>query len=266
MEAWAGTDGLFEEWHDSIEIPLLGDVAAGEPYAAFPVEDMLAVPATLWGGRKVFALRVRGSSMIDEGIHHGDYLIVEPREVAENGQTVVAEVDGCVTVKKLYREADGAVRLQPANSELLPLIVRGSQIRIIGVVTGVLRKMGFSGARRPNGEQPRRRSTRAPSRQPRRSAAAGDSVPIDLEVNAIDAQIERWNEAMAQAKRDRRLRSHVGQMAELGRDLTTLRDWCARTEKPSLRRALLVEAAAVMRRMQRFANVTAVRLPDLVLH
>ena len=76
----------------------------------------------------------------------------------------------------------------------------------------------------------------------------------------------RWNVAITHAKQDRRLRRHVTQMEELGRDLQALRDWCARTHKPGLRRALLTEANKVMRRMQRFASVTPVRLPDLVLH
>ncbi len=131
------------EMSQTVEIPLLGAVAAGEPYHAFAVDDTLTVPTTLWGGKEVFALRVRGTSMIDEGIHNGDYLIVEPRAAADNGQTVVAEIDGAVTVKKFYREPDGAIRLQPANPDMLPLIVRGKQVRIIGVVTGILRKFGF---------------------------------------------------------------------------------------------------------------------------
>src|SRR5213594_5104230 len=74
----------------AVTIPLLGTVAAGLPFQAFPVEGTLELPAGLWGGRSVFALRARGSSMIDEGIRDGDYLIVEPRETAEVGQTVVA--------------------------------------------------------------------------------------------------------------------------------------------------------------------------------
>src|SRR5512143_254610 len=146
MEAWqdawlAREDEL--EWCDTIEVPLLGVVAAGEPYEASVLDEALNVPTALWGGKQVFALRVRGQSMIDEGIHNGDYLIVEPRATADNGQTVVAEIDGCVTVKKYFREADGQVRVQPANPEMLPLIVRGKDVRIIGLVTGVLRKFGF---------------------------------------------------------------------------------------------------------------------------
>src|SRR5574341_689181 len=145
---WAMEEGGTLEFCDTVEIPLLGVVAAGEPYRAFPLEETLNIPTTLWGGKQVFALRVRGNSMLDEGIHNGDYIIVEPRAVAENVQTVVAEIDGAVTVKKFYREADGQVRLQPANPELLPLTVSGQQVRIIGVVTGVMRKFGFTEKRR----------------------------------------------------------------------------------------------------------------------
>jgi repressor LexA len=268
MEALRATDR--EEAFElcaTMDIPLLGVVAAGEPYHAFSVEDTLAVPKTLWAGKQVFALRVRGSSMIDEGIHNGDYLIVEPRATADNGQTVVAEIDGCVTVKKYYREADGQVRLQPANPEMLPLTVRGNHIRIIGVVAGVLRKFGFSDkpslAATP--PPPAVESPRA-APKPRRPATAGDAASIELGVNVIDSQLIRWDAAIAHAKQDKRLRAHVAQMEELRRDLQSLRDWCARTHKPGLRRALLGEANKVMRRMQRFASVTPVHLPDLVLH
>jgi repressor LexA len=244
------------------EIPLLGVVAAGEPYQAFAVDETLTVPATLWGGRAVFALRVQGNSMIDEGIHHGDYLIVEPRASADNGQTVVAEIDGGVTVKKYFREPSGEVRLQPANPEMLPLIVRGGEVRIIGVVTGILRKFGFGD--RHAAALPAARCSEPPTaKRPRPTA---DAASLDLEVNVIDAQLARWNAALTHAAHDRRLRRHVATMEGLARDLQTLRDWCVRTHKPGLRRALLSEANQVMRRMQRFASVTPLRLPDLVLH
>ena len=119
----AGWEAVAVEVGSAVTIPLLGTVAAGLPFQAFPVEGTLELPAGLWGGRTVFALRARGSSMIDEGIRDGDYLIVEPRETAEVGQTVVAEVDGGVTVKRLCRETDGRLRLQPANPDMLPLVV-----------------------------------------------------------------------------------------------------------------------------------------------
>lgn len=272
MDTWQGLWATAAEdpgdFCETIEIPLLGVVAAGEPYHAFALEETLNVPTTLWAGKQVFALRVRGNSMIDEGIHNGDYLIVEPRHVAENGQAVVAEIDGCVTVKKYYREADGQVRLQPANPEMLPLTVRGDHVRIIGVVVGVLRKFGF-GEKRPApgatdhraGDMPREAT------QPSRAAASSrDIASLDLAVNVIDSQLIRWNAAIAHAKQDKRLRRHVVQMEELGRDLQALRDWCARTHKAGLRRALITEANRVMHRMQRFATVTPVSLPDLVLH
>jgi repressor LexA len=263
LSGWATAEEDELEFCEMEEIPLLGVVAAGEPYQAFVVDETLSVPTTLWGGKSVFALRVQGNSMVDEGIHNGDYLIVEPRATAENGQTVVAEIDGAVTVKKYFREADGQVRLQPANPEMLPLIVRGKDVRIIGLVTGILRKFGFGEKHGTTAPIVRRTASVAPPPRPRPTE---DTASIDLEVNVIDSQIARWTAAIAHAKQDRRLRRHVTQMEELGRDLQALRDWCARTHKPGLRRALLAEANKVMRRMQRFASVTPVRLPDLVLH
>jgi repressor LexA len=263
LSAWAMAEDNEFEVCQMDEIPLLGVVAAGEPYQAFAVDETLTVPTTLWGGKSVFALRVQGNSMIDEGIHNGDYLIVEPRATADNGQTVVAEVDGCVTVKKYFCEADGQVRLQPANAEMLPLIVRGKDVRIIGLVTGILRKLGFGEKHAAPAPVVRRSEPMVPAARPR---PIQDTVSIDLAVNVIDSQLTRWTAAIAHAKQDRRLRRHVTEMEELLRDLQALRDWCARTHKPGLRRALLTEANKVIRRMQRFASVTPVRLPDLVLH
>lgn len=254
----------------TMAIPLLGVVAAGEPYQAFAIDETLSVPTTLWGGKHVFALRVRGDSMVDEGIHNGDYIIVEPRTAAENGQTVVAEIDGCVTVKKYYRGSDGQVRLQPANPEMLPLVVRGQQVRIIGVVTGILRKFGFGEKHAPAADRtvsPSRTVAKPrPASAPATDSSVADTSCIELAVNVIDRQLTRWNAAVEHAKHDKRLRRHLVQMEELGRDLQSLRDWCARTHKPGLRRALIAEANKVMRRMQRFAAVTPVRLPELVLH
>ena len=262
LSGWAIAEDEGFEFCGMEQVPLLGVVAAGEPYEAFAVDETLNVPTTLWGGKSVFALRVQGNSMIDEGIHNGDYLIVEPRATADNGHTVIAEIDGCVTVKKYFREADGQIRLQPANPQMLPLIVRGKEVRIIGVVTGVLRKFGF-------GERasapPARHGAPAPKPAPPRRSLE-DPAAIDLAVNVIDTQLNRWNAAIAHARQERRLRRHLTAMEELGRDLQALRDWCARTNKPGLRRALLAEANKVIRRMQRFASVTPVRLPDLVLH
>lgn len=269
MEAWqdawlAREDEI--EWCDTVEVPLLGVVAAGEPYEACALNETLDLPTALWGGRQVFALRVRGQSMIDEGIHNGDYLIVEPRAAAENGQTVVADIDGCVTVKKFYREADGQVRLQPANPEMLPLRVSGERVRIIGVVAGIVRKLGFEKNRSQPAALPGAAAARVSSAVRRAPAHETDSASLELAVNVMDSQLVRWQAAIARARQDRRLRRHVVQMEELCRNLQAVRDWCARTRKASLRRALVAEANRIMRRMHRFATVTPVELPELVLH
>ena len=95
--AKAGWAAVELELAPAVTIPFLGTVAAGMPLRAFPVEGALELPAALWGGRKVFVLRARGSSMIDEGIRDGDYLIIAPRKTAEVGQTVIAEAEGGVT-------------------------------------------------------------------------------------------------------------------------------------------------------------------------
>jgi hypothetical protein len=227
----------------------------------FSVEESLDVPESLWHGRKVFALRVRGQSMVDAGIRDGDYLIVEPCEMADNGRTVVAEIDGHVTVKKLFRSPGGQVRLQPANPEMLPLIVSGDQVRIRGVVVGVLRKYGFK-AEAPR-QRPAARSTLPPTasatpRPARRPPA--DAETLDLSLNAIDAQLERWRQLSDAAARASTARERA-QMAVLGRDLQALREWYARTTKVGLRRAILTDANRIIRRMQRYAAAHALDCP-----
>lgn len=245
---------LDEAWtmEGTVAIPLLGEVAAGRPIEMFSVEETLDVPESMWQGRKVFALRVRGQSMIDAGIHDGDYLIVEPTENADDGRTVVAEVDGQVTVKKLFRAPGGQVRLQPANPEMLPLIIGGDQVRIRGLVVGVLRKFGF----RPPPAHPRRAPRPAPAlatpRPARRPSVEGET--LDLSLNAIDAQLERWR--VVNERQPARNARERAQLAQLGRDLQALREWYARTVKPVLRRALLADANRIIRRMQRHAAKT----------
>jgi hypothetical protein len=243
------------EMEGTVTIPLLGEVAAGKPLEMFSVEDSLDVPESLWHGRKVFALRVRGQSMVDAGIRDGDYLIVEPRETADDGRTVVAEIDGHVTVKKLFRSPGGQVRLQPANSQMLPLIVSGDQVRIRGVVVGVLRKYGFKAEpRERSAARPSVRPT-APSARPARRSAT-DIDTLDLSLNAIDAQLERWRILTEQAAPSSTATQRA-QMAVLGRDLQALREWYARTTKAVLRRAILADANRIIRRMQRHAAAHA---------
>jgi repressor LexA len=122
-------------------LPLLGLIAAGRPIEAVSAPETLGIPAEMLPARgNCFVLKVQGNSMIDEHIADGDYVIVEAREDARNGETVVALIDGeNVTLKKLYREGL-QVRLQPANAELEPIVVDAERVRIQGVVTGVMRK------------------------------------------------------------------------------------------------------------------------------
>jgi repressor LexA len=248
------------EWHVAegiqipLQIPLLGTAAAGQPLEVLAVQESIDAPS-LWKGRKVFALKVRGNSMVEAGIHDGDYLIVEPCQTAENGRTVVAEVDGCVTVKKLFRDAQGQIRLQPANSEMLPLVVRGDRVRIRGVVVGILRKYGFR-------HDPKRRTAKMSPSCSAHRASVREEPTLDLALNAIDTHLARWRRAMEVA-RDPQLRPGMGQM---GRDLQALRDWCARTTKPKLRLALLKEANQLMQRMERFVSLRTLELPDVAVH
>jgi repressor LexA len=124
----------------SIELPLLGYVAAGSPIEAVINNETIDVPESLAGNRDTYVLRVRGDSMIDEQIRDGDWVIVEDRKTAENGETVVALLSGSdVTLKKFYRE-NGQIRLQPANETLQPLFVPAHQVQVQGVVIGVMRK------------------------------------------------------------------------------------------------------------------------------
>ena len=124
----------------ALELPLLGYVAAGAPIEAVPGTETIAVPEEMVGRRETYVLRVKGSSMIDEQIRDGDYVIVEDRKSADNGEMVIALLDGQeVTLKKFYREQE-RVRLQPANPTMEPLLVPPDQVQIQGVVVGVMRR------------------------------------------------------------------------------------------------------------------------------
>lgn len=124
------------------ELPLLGQVAAGEPIEAVVEHETIAVPNDLIPRRgNCYVLRVRGDSMIDEHIENGDFVVVHGRETADNGEMVIALVDGTsATVKRLYREADGWIRLQPSNENVTPIRVHEDNILIQGIVVGVIRK------------------------------------------------------------------------------------------------------------------------------
>jgi len=119
-------------------LPLLGIVAAGEPIEAFPSHEAVEVPSTLMGRGDHYVLRVRGDSMIEDGIRDGDCIVVARREKAENGQTVIALVRGEATLKRYYAEGR-RVRLQPANPAMKPIYAEAAEVRIQGVVTGLIR-------------------------------------------------------------------------------------------------------------------------------
>jgi repressor LexA len=124
----------------AVELPLLGYVAAGAPIEAIASAETISVPEEMVGRRDTYVLRVRGSSMIDEQIRDGDFVVVEDRKTATNGEMVIALLGGSdVTLKKFYRE-NGQVRLQPANPVMQPLIVPADHVQIQGVVVAVLRK------------------------------------------------------------------------------------------------------------------------------
>jgi repressor LexA len=124
----------------AIELPLVGRVAAGVPIEPVEQSDTIAVPEELVGRGETFVLRVKGTSMVQEGILDGDFVVVSARNTADNGDTVVALVRGEATVKRFYREKAGMVRLQPANDALAPLVARANDVEIRGVVVAVMRK------------------------------------------------------------------------------------------------------------------------------
>jgi len=130
---------------DVVGIPILGRVAAGTPLMAVENHDgTLKVDAALLPpGANIFALVVTGDSMIDDGIHDGDYLFVRQRADCRDGEIAVAMVDGEATVKRIYREGK-MMRLQPANTHMAPIMVDASvcDVRILGVAVGVFRQLG----------------------------------------------------------------------------------------------------------------------------
>ena len=122
-------------------LPYLGRIAAGRPIEALPDPESLTVPAWLVAGRGQthFVLRVAGESMIEEGIHDGDWVVVERRERAQPGEMVVALVGQEVTLKRYFPEGE-LVRLQPANPAMTPLFVPAGEVAVQGIVVGLLRR------------------------------------------------------------------------------------------------------------------------------
>jgi repressor LexA len=123
-------------------IPLLGTVAAGAPIESLSSNESIAVPDELLPRRGPnYALKVQGESMIDEHILDGDFVVVHGKQAADNGEMVIALVNGTeATVKRFYREQGGWIRLQPANPTMQPLRFQERDVLIQGVVVGVIRK------------------------------------------------------------------------------------------------------------------------------
>ncbi len=133
-------EALDSEAETLVEIPLLGWVSAGQPVDICQDDNSIGVPANMVR-KNTYALRVRGHSMIDDNIQDGDVIVIEKRETAENGQSVIAMINGeYVTLKKFYVERDG-IRLQPANPEMDAIYLRNEDVQILGIVTGVIRSM-----------------------------------------------------------------------------------------------------------------------------
>ncbi len=126
----------------AIELPVLGSVAAGLPIEAFETQETIAVPDNfVRRAGNHYVLKVRGDSMIEDQISDGDYVVVHDRPAADNGEMVIAMLDNAgATVKRYYRERDGRVRLQPANAAMAPIYVHENEIKVQGIVVGVMRR------------------------------------------------------------------------------------------------------------------------------
>lgn len=129
-----------EEQPVAAKLRLLGTVVAGNPLDSDEVEEEVEVPESLLRRGEHFALRVRGDSMIDDGIHDGDLLVVQKRDTADVGQTVVALVEGEATVKRFYRQGE-KVELRPANEAFEPIVIDPKAVQLRGVVVGLMRSV-----------------------------------------------------------------------------------------------------------------------------
>lgn len=129
------------EWGVENELPFFGIIAAGRPVEAVAGSDVVTVPDHLLGdrGNEHFVLKVVGDSMIDEGIHDGDLVVVSRRDIASTGEMVVALVGDEATLKRFYPEGP-QIRLQPANARMQPLLVPANDVKVQGIVVGLMRK------------------------------------------------------------------------------------------------------------------------------
>ncbi|WP_124061290.1 transcriptional repressor LexA [Gordonibacter sp. Marseille-P4307] len=133
------TNIIAPRFGNAVEIPLVGNVAAGEPiFAEENITDTMTLPTEIVGDSPSFMLSVRGESMIEAGINDGDYVVVKEQKVANNGEIIVALIEDGATVKRFYKERDH-IRLQPENSSMEPIITR--DCTIVGKVVAVFRRI-----------------------------------------------------------------------------------------------------------------------------
>ena len=125
----------------ALEFPLLGRIAAGQPVEAVANPETISLGDFARGKSNVFVLRVKGDSMVDDHICDGDYILVEGANTAENGEIVVALIEGTdATLKRFFRQDGTKIRLQPANAEMDPIVLPARDVKVQGRVIGVLRK------------------------------------------------------------------------------------------------------------------------------
>lgn len=129
-----------DEAKEIVDIPFVGKIAAGIPILAVEnITETYPLPLDLIGAKNdVFMLEIKGDSMIEAGIHHGDYVFIEKQDTADNGEIVAALIDDEATVKRYFKE-DDRVRLQPENSSMEPIYTR--DVNIMGKVIGVFRRI-----------------------------------------------------------------------------------------------------------------------------
>jgi repressor LexA len=136
-------DQGFNSSMSGIELPIVGYIAAGQPIDAIenPVDTVMVASDMVSKSKRCYVLQVRGDSMIQDGIFDEDYVVIQSQETAHDGEIIVALIDDSfATLKKLYHEKDGRIRLQPANDKMDPIYVHPAQLKIQGKVTGVIRR------------------------------------------------------------------------------------------------------------------------------
>jgi repressor LexA len=130
-----------EEAPAVVRLPLSGTIAAGQPFEAIETDESICVPADMVRSREAsFVLRVKGDSMIEDQIRDGDLVIIERRDTASDGETVVALVDGMDATLKRFSRKGSEIRLDPANESMQPIVLPANRVQVQGVAVGVLRR------------------------------------------------------------------------------------------------------------------------------